>query len=77
MRAENGGIHLDTLLIDEGFGSLSDGALDQVMGVLHGLGKNGRTVGVVSHVSEMKQMISERISVIPRADGTSHIRVTA
>ena len=77
VRAENGGIHLDTLLIDEGFGSLSDGALDQVMGVLHGLGKNGRTVGVVSHVSEMKQMISERISVIPRDDGTSHIRVTA
>lgn len=77
VRAENGGIHLDTLLIDEGFGSLSDGALDQVMGVLHGLGKNGRTVGVVSHVSEMKQMISERISVIPGDDGTSHIRVTA
>lgn len=77
VRAENGGIHLDTLLIDEGFGSLSEDALDQVMRVLQNLTNGGRAVGVVSHVAQMGQMISTRISVQPREDGSSTLTVTA
>ncbi|VDG77090.1 SMC domain-containing protein [Actinobaculum suis] len=77
VRAENGGIHLDTLLIDEGFGSLSEDALDQVMAVLNNLTDGGRAVGVVSHVSEMRSMIQNRLTVLPREDGSSTLKVYA
>ena len=65
MCAENGGIQLDTLMIDEGFGSLDESTLDQVMQLLTGLASGGRSVALVSHVSEMKKMVSEQITVIP------------
>lgn len=77
VRAENGGIGLDTLLIDEGFGSLDGNTLDLVMATLHGLGRGGRTVGVVSHVADMRNRISERITVVPREGGGSTLKITA
>ena len=69
--AEAGGIELSTLFVDEGFGSLDPEALDQVMDQLTALRDGGRCVGVVSHVADMKQRIAERVTVIPRRDGTS------
>ncbi|MGO1590419.1 MAG: AAA family ATPase [Ancrocorticia sp.] len=75
--AENGGIQLDTLLIDEGFGSLDESTLDQVMQVLMGLASGGRSVGLVSHVSEMKKMVPEQITVIPQPDGSSKLEIRA
>ena len=77
VRAEAGGIDLDTLFIDEGFGSLDPSALENVMAVLDGLRAGGRTVGVISHVADMKDRIPERISVRRRADGCSTLTVTA
>lgn len=77
VQEENGGIQLDTLLIDEGFGSLDESTLQQVMSTLINLTKNGRAVGVVSHVSDLKEMIAERISTIPRQDGSSSLTVHA
>lgn len=69
--AEAGGVELNTLFVDEGFGSLDPEALDMVMEQLTALRDGGRAVGVVSHVAEMKQRIAERVTVIPRRDGTS------
>ncbi|MCI7551605.1 MAG: SMC family ATPase [Actinomycetaceae bacterium] len=77
VRAENGGIQIGTLLIDEGFGSLSDDVRDALMDALSVLTRNGRSIGIISHVSELKQQIPTRITVEPRGDGTSSLRVLA
>ncbi|MBF6174417.1 AAA family ATPase [Nocardia blacklockiae] len=73
--AESGGLVLDTLFIDEGFGSLDADTLDSVMGVLDELRSGGRVVGVVSHVDEMRQRIPSRLHVIREPTG-SHLRTT-
>ena len=67
--AEAGGIALDTLFIDEGFGSLDSETLDQVMGVIEGLREGGRAVGIVSHVAELKERVPERLAVRRDAEG--------
>jgi exonuclease SbcC len=77
VRAEAGGVDLGTLFIDEGFGSLDPEVLDEVLAVLDSLRTGGRTVGVVSHVAEMKMRIAERIEVRPNADGSSRLTVVA
>ncbi|HUW11802.1 MAG TPA: SbcC/MukB-like Walker B domain-containing protein, partial [Anaerolineae bacterium] len=73
--AEAGGVELSTLFIDEGFGSLDSVSLDSVMDQLTKLRQGGRSVGVISHVAEMKQRIAERVSVRPVGDGTSGLTV--
>ncbi|WP_024793728.1 AAA family ATPase [Tomitella biformata] len=60
---ESGGIQLETLFIDEGFGTLDAEALDLVMGVLDELRAGGRSVGIVSHVAEMQHRIPNRLFV--------------
>lgn len=78
VQSEQGGLHLGTLFIDEGFGSLDPQTLDAVMRTLDGLRSGGRVVGVVSHVSDLKRIIGDRIEVRPRGDGRgSRIRVVA
>ncbi|MBD8506246.1 SMC family ATPase [Hoyosella sp. G463] len=74
--AESGGAILDTLFIDEGFGTLDADTLDAVMSVLDELRAGGRVVGIVSHVDEMRQRIPSRIHVRKHRDGSS-IRSTA
>ncbi|WP_054816269.1 AAA family ATPase [Nocardia arizonensis] len=73
--AESGGLVLDTLFIDEGFGGLDADTLDAVMGVLDELRAGGRVVGIVSHVDEMRQRIPSRLHVIRGRTG-SHVRAT-
>ncbi|MFI6868544.1 AAA family ATPase [Nocardia sp. NPDC050406] len=68
--AESGGLVLDTLFIDEGFGSLDADTLDAVMGVLDELRSGGRVVGVVSHVDEMRQRIPSRLHVVRGRSGS-------
>ncbi|MGB8021579.1 MAG: SMC family ATPase [Candidatus Nanopelagicales bacterium] len=76
--AQAGGAHLDTLFIDEGFGSLDPDTLDDVMAVIDDLRGNGRVVGIVSHVPELKERIAERLSVRrTRPDGPSSVAVVA
>lgn len=65
VRAHAGGIDIGMLFIDEGFGSLDGDRLDDVMAELLRLRSDGRTVGVISHVAEMKKSIMERIDVRP------------
>ncbi|MDP9094438.1 MAG: SMC family ATPase [Actinomycetota bacterium] len=77
VRAEAGGIDLDTLFIDEGFGSLDADTLDDVMAVIEDLRDRGRVVGIVSHVTDLKDLIHERIEVRRLADGSSALRVVA
>ncbi|NLH69181.1 MAG: SMC family ATPase, partial [Brooklawnia sp.] len=74
--AEAGGVELNTLFVDEGFGSLDPGSLDAVMDQMTKLRQAGRTVGVISHVAEMKQRIAERVTVRPNGDGTSRLSCT-
>jgi exonuclease SbcC len=66
-----GGIHLDTLFIDEGFGSLNDEALEQAINVLTALSGNGRLVAVISHVSELKERIDAQLIVKKTTKGSS------
>ncbi len=70
--AEAGGISLDTLFIDEGFGTLDGESLNGVLDILDGLRSGGRTVGVVSHVADMKERIPTHVRV-ERDDRVSHI----
>jgi exonuclease SbcC len=66
-----GGIELGTLLVDEGFGSLDGENLDRVMTQFAALRSDGRQVGVISHVEELKSRIHDRITVRALGDGTS------
>ena len=77
VRAEAGGVDLDTLFIDEGFGSLDSGTLDQVMSVIDDLRDRGRVIGIVSHVAELKERVPERLEVRHLPDGSSAVRVVA
>ena len=74
VQAEAGGVEMDTLFIDEGFGSLDAETLDQVMEVLAGLQDGGRTLGLVSHVDRMRQEIGYRLQVTKTRHG-SHLEV--
>ena len=60
---EAGGSQLDTLFVDEGFGTLDDDTLDEVMGVLDDLREGGRVVGLVSHVADLRQRIPVQLRV--------------
>lgn len=70
VQRESGGRRLETLFIDEGFGTLDSDTLDQVMSVLDELREGGRVVGVVSHVEELKNRIPSRIEVTPSPSGS-------
>lgn len=63
VQAYSGGIRLDTLFIDEGFGSLDPGALDLAVQTLVDLQSRGRMIGVISHVEQMKEQIAKRIDI--------------
>ena len=75
--AESGGVSLETLFIDEGFGTLDADTLQTVMAEIDQLRAGGRTVGIVSHVAELRDQIAERIAVRRVASGGSTLRVTA
>ena len=66
-----GGIRLDTMFIDEGFGSLDEESLDQAMQALAGLTEGNRLVGIISHVGELKARIDRQILVTKDKSGGS------
>lgn len=75
--AESGGVSLETLFIDEGFGTLDADTLQTVMAEIDHLHDGGRTVGIVSHVAELRDQIAEHIAVRRVASGGSTLKVTA
>ena len=76
VQAEAGGTRLGTLFVDEGFGTLDPETLDDVLGQLARLTADGRQVGIVSHVDELKQRIPERIAVHRHSTGGSTVTTT-
>jgi exonuclease SbcC len=72
--AEAGGVLLETLFVDEGFGTLDDDTLDDVMTVLDGLREGGRTVGVVSHVADLRQRIPAQVRLVKARTGSAIAR---
>ena len=68
-----GGIKLDTLFIDEGFGSLDAESLDLAINTLIDLQASGRTIGIISHVSELKEQMTKRLDVVSSRKG-SHVK---
>ncbi|WP_229053417.1 AAA family ATPase [Aeromicrobium sp. Leaf350] len=69
-----GGLRLDTLFIDEGFGSLDPETLAVTMETLDSLREGGRTIGLISHVEAMKEQIPSQVHIELTADGSSTIR---
>lgn len=66
-----GGIHLDTMFVDEGFGSLDENSIEQAMRALAGLSDGNRLVGIISHVQALKQRIDKQIVVTKDKNGGS------
>lgn len=63
IQANAGGIQLDAMFVDEGFGSLDEEALSQAITVLNRLAGDRRMVGIISHVAELKNRIEKKIVV--------------
>ncbi|MET9962642.1 SMC family ATPase [Streptomyces sp. NPDC006326] len=67
---EAGGMRLDTLFIDEGFGSLDDQTLDEVLDVLDSLRERDRSVGIVSHVADLRTRVQAQLEVVKHRGGS-------
>ncbi|MFF1448947.1 AAA family ATPase [Streptomyces sp. NPDC058274] len=67
---EAGGVRLDTLFIDEGFGSLDDQTLDEVLDVLDSLRERDRSVGIVSHVGDLRRRIHAQLEIVKGRTGS-------
>lgn len=66
-------VRVDSLFLDEGFGSLDEDALDTALSALASLQQEGKIIGMISHVTALKERISTQIQVIPKAGGKSMI----
>lgn len=72
IQSEAGGIQLDAMFIDEGFGSLDEETLDQAVKALLNLADGNRVVGIISHVAELKERIEKQIIVTKqKSDGST------
>lgn len=76
VQSRSGGIKIDAMFIDEGFGSLDTALLREAVGILCGLTSERSTIGIISHVSELKSVIPCGISVTKDKDGSSTILST-
>ena len=70
-----GGIRLDTMFVDEGFGSLDADALQQAIKALSDLAEGNRLVGIISHVSELKEKLEKKIIVTKEKSGGSRVEI--
>ncbi|MFT6914593.1 MAG: exonuclease SbcC [Motiliproteus sp.] len=71
VQQRSGGIQLDTLFVDEGFGSLDQESLQLAINTLIDLQSTGRTIGIISHVSELKEQMAQRIEVVGSRNGSA------
>lgn len=76
IQAANGGIRVETLFLDEGFGALDAESLDQACETLMGLSKGSRLIGIISHVPELRERIDNQIFVNKTNTGST-VRTTA
>lgn len=70
MQASVGGIKLDTMFVDEGFGSLDEETLEKAMKALAGLAEETRSIGIISHVAELRREIDNQVIVIKEKCGS-------
>lgn len=70
VQMHSGGIAIETMFIDEGFGTLDEESLNNAIQTLMDLQQNGRTIGIISHVPELKEQIATKITIIPTASGS-------
>ena len=75
IQSASGGVRLDTMFVDEGFGSLDEESLRQAVNALSGLAEGNRLVGIISHVSELKERIERQIVVKKNATGGSSVEI--
>ncbi len=75
IQSASGGIHLDSMFIDEGFGTLDEEALEQAMRALNNLTEGNRLVGIISHVAELRERIDKQIVVTKERTGGSHVHM--
>ena len=75
IQSSSGGIRLDTMFVDEGFGSLDEESLRQAIQALSGLAESSRLVGIISHVSELKDRIDRQIVVTKEKSGGSRVTI--
>ena len=71
----SGGVYIDSIFIDEGFGSLDEETLSTALNALLLIQKTGRTVGIISHVTELKSFISNKIQISKSLDGQSILKL--
>ena len=69
------GVKLDTMFVDEGFGSLDEESLDQAMKALSSLADGNRLVGIISHVADLKNRIDKQIVVEKEKSGGSKANI--
>lgn len=77
IQASAGGIKLDTMFVDEGFGSLDGDTLRLAMNALKGLAEGNRLVGIISHVDDMKREIEKQIIVTKQKTGGSKVEIVS
>lgn len=77
IQSSAGGIQLDTMFIDEGFGSLDEDSLSQAMNALASLASSNKLIGIISHVGELKQKIDKQIVVKKDKTGGSKADIIA
>lgn len=77
VQAQTGGIQLDTLFVDEGFGTLDSEALELAVSTLMDLQQAGRMVGIISHVSELREQMDVRIDLSKNNQGGSSLKVVS
>ena len=77
IQSSAGGIQLDTMFIDEGFGSLDEDSLSQAMNALASLASSNKLIGIISHVGELKQKIDKQIIVKKDKTGGSRAEIIA
>ena len=77
IQSSAGGIQLDTMFIDEGFGSLDEDSLAQAMNALASLASSNKLIGIISHVGELKQKIDKQIIVKKDKTGGSRAEIIA
>lgn len=75
IQASAGGIRLDTMFVDEGFGSLDEDSLAQAIQALAGLSQGNRLVGIISHVGDLKEKIDKQIVVTKEKTGGSRVEI--
>ena len=67
----SGGIKIDAMFVDEGFGSLDEDSLEQALNTLYGLTEGNRIVGIISHVGELRNRIDKKIIIKRGLKGSS------